>query len=178
MKNKNVLIILALAIVVLGYWFLSRQNFPVDSPANPLNATYIIEGASVSLVNGHAETEIVPGSASKLITDVWGEPSAGDLNGDGVNDSAVLLTQSGGGSGTFYYVAADLGNGSGTNALLLGDRIAPQNIQVISPGLILVNYADRKPGEAMTVQPSEGISAYFRVQGTTLEKTDAPQINQ
>ena len=55
--------------------------------------------------------------------------AVGDLNGDGTPDVAFLLTQSPGGSGTFYYAVVALRTATGytgTNAVLLGDRIAPQ----------------------------------------------------
>ena len=175
MKKKDIFIIPAIVFIALGYW-LFRSSTPVPSvPVNPLNAIYTIEGKSVTLINGHAETEIVPNSSVKLVTDVWGMPATGELNNDGNMDAAVLLTQSEGGSGTFYYVAVALGNGARTNAILLGDRIAPQNLQIVPPDLILVNYANRKPNDAMTTQPSEGVSVYFRVRNATLEKYQPTQ---
>jgi hypothetical protein len=45
----------------------------------------------------------------------------------------------------------------GTNAIFLGDRIAPQST-VIEDGKIIVNYADRKPDEPFTIQPTVGVS--------------------
>jgi hypothetical protein len=48
----------------------------------------------------------------------------------------------------------------GTNAVLLGDRIAPQ-ASGFQNGQIIVNYAQRKLGESMTAQPSVGASKYF-----------------
>ena len=175
MKKKDIFIIPAIVFIALGYWFF-HSSTPVPSvPVNPLNTIYTIEGKSVTLINGHAETEIVPNSSVKLVTDVWGMPATGELNNDGNMDAAVLLTQSEGGSGTFYYVAVALGNGARTNAILLGDRIAPQNLQIVPPDLILVNYANRKPNDAMTTQPSEGVSSYFRVRNATLEKYQPTQ---
>ena len=73
-----------------------------------LNSTYKIENVSIKLINGKSIMEIVPGSASKLITTVWKQPVVGDLNGDKINDAALILIQNGGGSGTFYYVAANI----------------------------------------------------------------------
>ena len=99
-----------------------------------LNSTYKIENVSIKLINGKSIMEIVPGSASKLITTVWKQPVVGDLNGDKINDAALILIQNGGGSGTFYYVAANIstkqGEYVGTNAILLGDRINPQSIKI------------------------------------------------
>ena len=51
---------------------------------------------------------------------------------------------------------------SGTNAVLLGDRIAPQTTRIVD-GLIEVNYADRAPGEPMTARPSVGVTKRLRV---------------
>lgn len=117
-----------------------------------------------------AETEAAPGSASKIVTRYFGNEATGDLNGDGAADVAFLLTQDGGGSGTFYYVVAALkeaGGYRGTNAILLGDRIAPQTTEIRN-GTLIVNYADRKPSDPMTTQPSVGVSKYLKIQGTTL----------
>lgn len=137
---------------------------------NPLNAVYIIEGKEVTLVNGGSEMEIVPGSASKTITQYFGNNAEGDFNGDNIIDIAFLLTQDSGGSGTFFYVAAALGTEDGydgTNAIFLGDRIAPQTTEFRN-GEIIVNYADRKSGEPMTASPSVGVSKYFKISGGKL----------
>lgn len=167
--RKNILIVAAIVLIAIGYWVAqspsSTKNTP--PPLDPTNATYVIQGHSVTLTNGRAEQEIAPGSASKLVTQVW-STAMGDLNGDGKTDTAVILTQDGGGSGTFYYVAAAVDGVGGTNGVLLGDRIAPQNIQVLPSGDVLVNYAERKPDEPMTAQPSVGVSGYFHFEGGTL----------
>ncbi len=140
---------------------------PNDTPLgrNPKNSTYIIEGKIITLIDGKAETEIVPGSASKTITQYFGNEAKGDFNGDGSEDKAFLLTQNSGGSGTFFYVAVALGGDEGymgTNAVLLGDRIAPQTTEFRN-GEIIVNYADRYPGEPMTVRASLGVSKYLKI---------------
>lgn len=143
---------------------------------DPVNATYSVNGQPVTLVGGKAATAAAPGSAETTTTMIFGEPTSGDLNGDGKADAAVVLTQDSGGSGTFYYVAAAINTGSGTvgtNAILLGDRIAPQNI-LIQNGEIIANYADRNPGEPMTTSPSVGVSKYFVVNGSTLQATSSP----
>jgi hypothetical protein len=109
--------------------------------------------------------EAAPGSASKVVTRIFGNDASGDLNGDGQADIGFVLTQSTGGSGTFFYAAVALRSGSGwtgTNAVQLGDRIAPQPSQV-RDGVLIVNYAERKPGEPMTASPSVGMSKYLRI---------------
>ena len=145
------------------------QNINKDI-LNPLNATYKIENDLTKLTNGKSIVEIAPGSASKLITTVWKQPIVGDLNGDKINDAALILIQNGGGSGTFYYIATNIstkeGKYIGTNTILLGDRINPQSIK-IQNGNIVVNYLDRKENEPMSTKPSVDKTRTFLVKGTS-----------
>lgn len=137
------------------------------------NISYIIDGKTVSLKNGISEVETVPGSVSKITTKYFGNEANGDLNDDGINDTAFLLTQDGGGSGTFYYavVALKTADGyAGTNGILLGDRIAPQTTEIRN-GYLIVNYADRLKNEPMTVKPSMGKSKYLVVENNSLVET-------
>lgn len=143
---------------------------PKASGVDPLEATYIIERQEVRLSQGRAEEEAAPGSATKIKTSVFGQPVFGDLDGDGKDDAALILLHQPGGSGSFYYAAAalnDSGSWRGTNAVFLGDRIAPQNV-IIRDSVIVVNYADRRPGEPMTTPPSVGKSMVLAVKNERL----------
>jgi len=120
--------------------------------------------------------ELVPGSASKTITKYFGNEIKKDLNGDGKQDIAFLLTQDTGGSGTFFYVVAAINNEngySGSHAFLLGDRIAPQNTESGPQNSIIVNYADRAPQENMTVSPSIGKSIRLILDSNTMKFREA-----
>jgi tryptophan-rich sensory protein len=142
----------------------------MEHAADYKNATYLIEGRAVMLVNGLSEEALTPGSASRSLTRYFGNEAFGDLDGDGKEDVAFLLTQNSGGSGTFYYVVAALKTDTeylGTNAILLGDRIAPQTTE-IQNGHVVVNYADRAPKEPMTAQPEMGVSKYLFVENRML----------
>jgi hypothetical protein len=170
-QNNKILIIFGVLIVIgIGAFCLYQKSSTEEYPdifiqPGYKNISYQIEGQQVTLKNGVVETEIVPGSASKSVTTYFGNEVFADFNEDGLQDVAFLLTQNNGGSGTFYYVVAAIKTADGhlgTNAILLGDRIAPQTTE-FSNGEIIVNYADRKAGEAMTIQPSLGISRYFKV---------------
>ena len=137
------------------------------------NGTYLIEGQPITLVNGVAENEVMPGSASKQITSYFGNEVEVDLNSDGVMDMAFLLQQENGGSGIFFYVAAAVQTADGylgTNAIFLGDRIAPQstNIDLKDPSRFVVNYVDRKEGEPMSSPPTEGVSKTFKFENGSL----------
>lgn len=142
---------------------------------SPLQATYLIDGRAIALHNGRAVLEQVDGATAR--TEVWvlGEPVWGDLDDDGVPDVAVLLVVDSGGSGTFYYLAAAYNRGGafiGSDALFLGDRIAPQRLS-IRYGLIVVDYAERLTHEAMTTRPSQGVTKYLVSKGNGLEEIDA-----
>ena len=139
------------------------------------DATYQIDGKPIALVNGLSKAEAAPGSASRIITRYFGNDAVGDLNGDGKEDVAFLLTQDTGGSGIFYYVVVALRTATGyqgTNAVLLGDRIAPQTTN-IEKGMVVVNYAERKPDKSFAIRPSVGISKYLKLIGSTLVETNA-----
>jgi len=108
---------------------------PPQAAIDPLNTTYLIEGRAVVLTDGRHEIPAAPGSAIKMQTAVFSRPVVGDLDGDGDEDAALPLTHNSGGSGTFYYAAAAINRNEryqGTNAILLGDRIAPMGIVIRS----------------------------------------------
>jgi hypothetical protein len=173
-KIKFILgVIIVLVIAAVGYLVLqSKPNN--QNPAftlNVKNCAYTIEGKTFTLKNGSSE-EPIPNSSAKIKTQYFGNEVSSDFNGDGKTDAAFILTQDLAGSGTFYFIAAALNGGdkcNGTNAFLLGDRIAPQTTQ-FQNGEIIVNYADRKPNEPMTAQPSVGVSRHFKVKGNSLEE--------
>ncbi|MBZ9569405.1 hypothetical protein KJA16_00600 [Patescibacteria group bacterium] len=147
---------------------------------DPLNSTYIIDEELITLEDGYSEQEIVPGAATKIKMRIFGEPTIGDVNGDGVDDAVVLLTYDPGGSGTFYYIAVALkidGGYKGTNAVLLGDRIAPKDTH-IENGLILHNYADRMPWEPFSVQSSVGKTKYLRIENEKLKEISREPLFQ
>jgi hypothetical protein len=161
------------ALVIGGaawYWI------GIQAPPLAQNLTIAIDGQPVTLIDGRAETAAAPGSASKVVTQYFGNQALGDLNGDGATDVAFIITQSSGGSGTFYYAVVALHTTSGyvgTSAVLLGDRIAPQTTEV-NEGQLVVNYADRAAGDPMTAQPSVGVTKHLQVQGTML--VEAPRV--
>lgn len=176
-------VFLAVAGVYWGYrnWEAPSENVPGNDPRN---ATYDVDGLSVTLTDGFSEIEAAPDSASKITTRYFGNEAKGDLNGDGEEDVAFFLTQNGGGTGTFYYAAAAMKTATGyagTNTVLLGDRIAPQTIEIRN-GMLAVNYADRGPDEPLAEAPSMGKSKYLVVQENRLLETpifiEEPQLGE
>lgn len=168
---KSIIILIVIAISLGAVWYFNK-----DVVASYKNTTYEIDTTLITLKNGVSITEVAPGSASKISTTYFGNEAFGDLNGDGKDDVAFILTQSGAGSGTFYYLAVALRTAKGyqgINTVLLGDRIAPQTT-VIADGKITVTYADRAPGEPMSTAPSVGVSKQFKIAYGRLVEESAP----
>ncbi len=133
-----------------------------------IEAVYNIDGVDYKMSGGVGYS-----GETKNTATIFGIPENIDINNDGIKDYAMLITVSGSGSGTFFYIAGAVVDKDGklntTNTIFLGDRIAPQNINM-KDNKIVVNYADRKEGEPMSARPSIGISKYFEVAGNILKE--------
>ncbi len=195
MKKLSIIYVVILTIILLvlsagvyKFNFTNKDIYNINgTQINTHDATYTINGENVTLKNGISETKSPTDSASKTITRYFGNDLRHDLDGDGTEDVAFLLTQETGGSGVFYYVVALLNTANGpigSDAVLLGDRIAPQNI-VMDEGetimgtkrqnVIVVNYADRNPGEPMTTKPSLGKSIWLKLDPKTMQFGEVAQ---
>ena len=172
---KKIILLSFGIIAVLIVSFFALHSYIYNEEQTTLvvdykNIEYTINGEKVKLIDGLAEREAVPGSASKIVTRYFGNDFRTDLNSDGREDVVFLLTQESGGSGTLFYAVSALNTEQGYvggDGYLLGDRIAPQNIG-LSPNtrhknVVVVNYAVREDGEPMTTQPSVGKSTYLKL---------------
>ena len=156
---------------------LCRFGVSRATAADPNNATYHLEGSDVTLKDG-VMTEPLPNSAGKKTVRVVGEAASGDLDGDGQDDAAVILTRSEGGSGLFYYVAAAIKNGDGyvgTNAMLLGDRLVPEP-PLIKGGVVVVTYRDRYPWQDFSAPPTVVKTRKFLIEGESLTEPVLPAL--
>ncbi len=172
--KKTILYLILLIVIVVGVLYLLKNpnNSALNLVTDYKNATYKIDGKNVALINGVAEAESIPGSATKTVTKYFGNEVKKDLNGDGREDIAFILTQDPGGSGEFYYVVSALNMETGyigSDAVLLGDRIAPQTTESGPGNSIIVNYMVRAQGEPMTAQPSVGKSIQLILDPETMQ---------
>ncbi len=173
MKKTFALLIVAVAIIIGIFYVFNTEEKNEDVAVNDYkNASYIVDGTSVQLVNGMSEVEAAPGSASKVTTMYFGNEVEKDLDGDGTKDVVFLLTQNTGGSGTFFYVVAALNTPDGykgSSAVLLGDHIAPQSTESGAGKSIIINYLDRTHTDPMTAQPSVGKSIGLLLDPATMQ---------
>lgn len=155
---------------------INKTSMQSSAFSDPLNGTYKVDGQDVTFVNGKSEREIFTGNASKTMTSIFGQPVVGDLNNDGQTDQIFFVSQETGGTGIFFYVVAAVNKGGkyvGTSAVFLGDRIAPQNIN-IQDGIAAVNYATRREDESMTVSASVGVTRSFVIDNSQLMEFNDP----
>lgn len=169
----GVAVLIGLFFAFNNYIYNEKQGEPAikEVVTDPKNATYRISGESVTLKNGVHEVAI-PNSSAQVVTRYFGNELATDLNGDGREDMFFLITQQTGGSGVFYYGVGALNTPDGfvgTEALFIGDRIAPQSTTKGEGNTVVVNYAIRKPGEAFSVSPSVGKSIVLKLDPATLQ---------
>ncbi len=166
--NKAIIFGGILIVAGAGIFIAFKAHAPQGRAAfDAKNVAFSVGGVPVTLVNGVAEAPAAPGSASKTVTRYFGNTATGDLDGNGMSDTAFLVTQETGGSGLFYYVVVALASAQGyktTNAFFVGDRIAPQSTEIHADSMELrVNYAMRKDGEPMSARPSVGVTLFLKV---------------
>jgi len=155
MLKYFVALLILLAIGVAGFFTVTR---------------YSSETEEIGVQDYRKVTTVIDGDVIQLGTRgtaYFGNESHGDINDDGIIDVGFIVTRDSGGSGTFYYAVAALwmsdGNYIGTNAVYLGDRIAPQTTD-IRQSIFKVNYADRNKDEPFSTPPSTSVTAYLYYQ--------------
>ncbi len=123
----------------------------------------------VKLTNGISTESFIPSSSTQIVVRM-GEPIAtGDLNGDKVDDAAVILISNPGTAGTYYDLAAVLNMG-GTPYNIAIEPLG-QNIQVkslsITSGVIRVDMMVQGPRDPQCC-PTLAVTRNFKLQGNQL----------
>ena len=140
------------------------------------NAEYTFFQEKVRLSDGFLSRKLEIGQEAWQLHD----PLAfGDLDNDGVEDAAVVLSYNGGGSGTFFSLLAILNeNGAPLHvaSIGLGDRIRLNSLE-IAAGVITVKMVAHGPNDALCC-PTQETTATFRLNRNTLELlSEAPPGN-
>lgn len=170
---NNLVIVLLLSVVCVLSACASAPQTPVSVVSALPSIEYPIDIAStgkVMLKNGVFEEPSVPGSASKTVVTLDKFVAEGDVNGDGVKDVATTLIVTGGGSGTFTYLAIVL-NQNGTAkpvaTVAIGDRISVKSVSIQSSE-ISIAFLTRGPNDPMVAPPSMQVTRKFKLQGDKL----------
>ena len=135
-------------------------------------AAYLTENADAgeaTLEDGEFREPLAPGSAGELIIQL-GKWATGDLDGEGGGDAAAITIEQTGGSGTFYFVHALVGEDGDlrdAGVAFLGDRIRVEGVS-IHDGAIVVALLDRAPDAAMASAPTVAVIRRFTLQGGAL----------
>ena len=132
----------------------------IDGEVAPLtvevlqNAAYkseFVRAGQAQLRDGVYEEQAAPDSASKNTLTLSEHVAFGDINANGLDDAAVVLAASGGGSGTFYTLAIvinRMGNPYHLHSADLGDRIQVQSLE-IADYVVTVRLLTHGAGDAM-----------------------------
>jgi len=173
---KKILTIILIFALGYGIWY-ALQRAPrlisdkpstsslVKNASGPdiLNATFKFESSSMTLKNGRNEQITIPESGfvqETILTNIIG---LGDINADRKEDAVGIVVQTGGGSGVFIYLVADVSgliDYKGSNAVFIGNRIDPKSIS-IENSVITLTYLDRKPEEAFAAEPTISTTKQF-----------------
>ena len=103
----------------------------------------------------------------------FGREVFGDLNSDGVDDVAFLITRDDDDRGTLHYLVTALtfdGGKAGTNLIFAGEKLNPLRLS-IENGLVVLEYEDYTDRQQIATS-----TIYAQVINGVLKKTDAPKI--
>ena len=144
------------------------------------NATYSgIYDEPVTLTDGLYEGEpfVEGGAARPTVQLIEDTILYGDLNGDGVDDAAMMLVENSGGSGVFNYIGAQInqdGQPVDAGTVLLGDRTQIQS-GVIEDGQIVIDMVTQGPQDAMCC-PTLKLRTSYAVQDGTLAEVGSEEM--
>ncbi|MFA6252036.1 MAG: hypothetical protein WCX74_01410 [Candidatus Paceibacterota bacterium] len=145
------------------------NNNPVDPTANVAkeitDATFKIDNTDVKLADGKSGT-----------ISVFNDPIKIDINNDGIEDKALMLTDS---SKKAYYVSAAIKSGDGyigTNAISLnvGD-MAPKKISA-NGQIIIIDYSYRRSSDPVFERLATSIRKGFVFENGILKEANASTV--
>jgi len=165
MHIKQIIALCLGVVLVVGFAVITALSAPKQMRIEPnfqkvsslpQNATYVIDESQFELLEGESIKKPLDSTESAETVALHGEPAYGDIDGDGDDDALVILTYQSGGSGTFYYGAIawyERGTYTGTDTILLGDRIAVGTYE-IRGGIGHIEYRTHREEEAFVDEPT------------------------
>lgn len=184
-KNKNsantgLTVVAAIAVIALLFSLVNlnhcqKQLATPKVVGNP-SVTYEIEGVPTTMKNGISKVAI-PDTPISTITTYYGQTS-GDFDGSESTDTARILVQDNGGSGSAYYLVADLTTANGivgTPGVFLGDRISIDAIYTTENNEIGIVYREHGKNQAMYEMPNVSVEKNFVVVDGALQEVKADE---
>jgi hypothetical protein len=148
------------------------------APKGPLATEALMNGVyqskwaligKVKLTNGVSAESFIPGSSTKIVIKITEPIAMGDLNGDGIEDAAVILISNPGTTGTYYDLAAVL-NADGVPYNIatesLGESIQVKSLSIVS-GVIKVEMVVHGPRDPLCC-PTLPVTWSYRLEGHQL----------
>jgi hypothetical protein len=123
----------------------------------------------VKLTNGVCVESFIPSSSTQIVVKMAEPIATGDLNGDGVDDAALILISNPGTTGTYYDVAAVLNvEGLPYNIAIepLGEGIQVKSLS-LTAGVIKVGMVAHGPRDPLCC-PTLPVIRSYRLQGNQL----------
>jgi heat shock protein HslJ len=139
---------------------------------NPKNSSFVIDGKEIRLKRGVSKIKLDKNSTTKLITQYTGTNVVGDINGDGVDDMAIILSQQSGGNEIRYYasvISSEKGKYKSSNTVFIGDRINVYSIELYN-GNIMMEYADLLKEDTTVFAPTVLLSKILKFESGVLSE--------
>ena len=127
----------------------------------------------VALIDGIYREKFLPGSSTEIVVRLSDQIALGDLNGDRVEDAAVVLISNPGTSGTYYDLAVVVnlkGYGFNVASEALGEGIQVKAVAIASE-VIKVEMVVHGPHDPKCC-PTLPITQSYRLQGNELVLTN------
>lgn len=159
--KKIISIIVVIIFIAIALYIVKERHKPI---------TYNIDGQNIVFDKNGDFRDAVETDPPSTIR-YFGNEVVLDLDDDGKLDSVFIITINSGGTGTFFYVLANLtreGYIEGSKGYFIGDRISPQTTEIGEGNTIIINYADRGDDEPFSAEPSFGKS--LRLKFDTVKK--------
>ena len=156
----------------------TSSAYPPLTPDILRNSNYTLPGCdgtithTYQLKDGKYQSTADPASADYILISMGDQVALGDLNGDGLEDAAVILGVNCGGTGVFESLIAVLNAGGVTQQIgrdELGDRVQVNSLKIAS-GQLALDMLEQGPNDPLCC-PTQPVAQTYRLVEDALWKT-------